>query len=215
MVLWLQTWSRPSLVLAEHTVSFIKERLFLFHMVLPPTAKRVFKGVLFDVYHWPQEMFDGSTETWEHIVRHPVVGVLATMDGKMLVIDQEQPARPLYPSIPAGEIEQGETPLEAAKRELLEETGCESDDWELYSEYPGRGKVLFHEHLFIARGLKKTAEQRLDAGERISVRSVSFDDFLSLCRIPTFAVPLDLKFEMYEALLEEKKKEGLRKKIFG
>ncbi|MFZ2149837.1 MAG: hypothetical protein WAV15_01615 [Minisyncoccia bacterium] len=27
---------------------------------IPPDAKRVFRGVVFDVYHWEQELYDGA-----------------------------------------------------------------------------------------------------------------------------------------------------------
>lgn len=34
-------------------------------MKLPPQAKKVFTGQIFDVYQWEQEMYDGSFETFE------------------------------------------------------------------------------------------------------------------------------------------------------
>ncbi len=38
-------------------------------MKIPPNAKRVFKGIIFDVYQWQQKMFDGSKETFEMLKR--------------------------------------------------------------------------------------------------------------------------------------------------
>jgi len=43
----------------------------------------------------------------------------------------------------------------------------------------------------------------------------SFDEFLQLCRNPAFAAPNKLIFRMYECLIDKKKKEEFRKKIFG
>ena len=36
-------------------------------MKVPKQAKRVFKGVIFDVYQWEQEMFDGTKEIFEKL----------------------------------------------------------------------------------------------------------------------------------------------------
>jgi ADP-ribose pyrophosphatase len=53
---------------------------------------------------------------------------------------------------PAGYLEENENPLEAAQRELLEETGCTSQDWQILGTYTisgnqGNGKA----HFFLAR----------------------------------------------------------------
>ena len=52
----------------------------------PPQAKRVFKGMIFDVYQWEQEMYDGSTHTFEKIIRPDTVLVIpVTEDGKIII----------------------------------------------------------------------------------------------------------------------------------
>ena len=55
---------------------------------IPADAKRVFEGVIFDVYQWQQKMFDGSTETFEVLKRPDSVEVIAIKDGKMVVIHE-------------------------------------------------------------------------------------------------------------------------------
>src|SRR5262249_7028087 len=91
---------------------------------LPPDAKCVFKGILFDVYQWEQKMFDGTTATFEKLKRHDTVLVIPVTTGKKIImLEQEQPARPPFISFPGGRLEESENPLQAVHRELMEETG--------------------------------------------------------------------------------------------
>ena len=59
--------------------------------LLPAQAQRVFKGVIFDVYQWQQEMFDGTTETFEMLKRPDTVEVIAIKDDKLVVVHEQQP----------------------------------------------------------------------------------------------------------------------------
>jgi len=182
---------------------------------IPENAKKMFSGILFDIYQWDQEMFDGSTAPFEMVSRTPSTDVIAIVGDKIMILKQEQPTKPLFPSLPGGRVEKGDMPLETAKRELLEETGYESSKWGLLGEWFGVSKLYFHESVFIAKDCKKVAEQNLDSGEKIEVTFVDFDDFLQLCRNEQFTAPIGLKFLMYEALVDETKKRELRDKLFS
>ena len=94
---------------------------------LPENAKCVYKGKLFDIYNWEQEMFDGSFETFEAVKRCDSVQVIAVTPNKKLIITKEaQPYVGNFLSIPGGRVDKGEGHEEAAKRELIEETGIKS-----------------------------------------------------------------------------------------
>lgn len=184
-------------------------------MKIPRQAKRVFTGVLFNVHHWPQRMYDGSMATFEMIEGAPSVNVIATKGGKIAVLMQEQPMRALFPSLPGGRIDPGEKPLAAAKRELLEETGHEAETFTLMGEHFGSSKLYFHDYSFVARNCKKVSDLQLDGGEKINVTFVGFEKFLQFARDEAFAIPTALRFKMFEALLDKKKKQAFKKEIFG
>lgn len=184
-------------------------------MKIPKKAKRVFKGVLFSVYHWQQKMFDGSYATFEMLERAATASVIAMVGDKIIVLMQRQPMKPLYPSLPGGRINTGEKPIDAAARELLEETGYRASKFILFDVSSGLGKLYFPEYLYVAKGCKKIADQNLDGGEKIKVTLVDFNDFLQLCRNKDFTIAPPLRAAMYEALLEQNKRDALRKKIFS
>lgn len=181
---------------------------------IPPDAKLVFKGVLFDVYHWQQKMFDGSTQTFEMIKRRPSA-IVAPISGDMIYYSfQEQPAKPPFIGLFGGQVEDGETPLECAKRELLEEAGLESKDWEAWFVYNKFGKLDWSIHYFIARDCKKVGEGRPDVGEKIKVCKTDISDFLkNVVTRPEFE-ERELRHEILGAFNPEKFEE-MKKKLLG
>ncbi|MFA5946621.1 MAG: NUDIX hydrolase [Patescibacteria group bacterium] len=155
-------------------------------MKIPASAKRVFKGVIFDVYQWEQEMFDGSMATFERLKRPATIQVIPVMGDKIILAREQQPLAEEKYSFIGGRQEEGETDLETAKRELLEETGLASDDWELLWTYDSFGKMEWKMCVFIARNCKKVAEQKLDPGEKIYPEEYTFDEFVEKVRSSTF-----------------------------
>ncbi len=156
-------------------------------MDIPERARRVFSGVLHEVYQWDQELFDGSVATFEAIRMPQGVLVLAEQDGRIVYTQEEQPASGEFLMVPGGLVEPGEDVLAAAQRELAEEAGLESRDWEHCVTLDYGYKIASTIDVFCARRCTPTAQgQRLDPGERITVFRASFDDFLAVVADPRF-----------------------------
>lgn len=177
----------------------------------PPQAKRVFKGMIFDVYQWEQKMYDGSTHTFEKIIRPDTVLVIpVTKEGKIIICEQEQPHRDKpYLSLISGRVEENEPPEEAAKRELLEETGYEAKELVFFDEHSVSNKIAWTIYTYIAKGCKKTAEQNLDPGEKIRCDFISFEEFIEL--LTTRQLPdIHLTVKALEAKLDPEKMAELK-----
>ena len=114
------------------------------------------------------EVEDGR---WE-IVRHAdAVAVLARDDqGRVLGVWQQRPAIGVRTwELPAGLIDPGESPAEAARRELAEETGLTGDVEELCRFYASPGFCDEQVHLFVASALRPATGVTPDPGEAVEV----------------------------------------------
>ncbi|MGI0001927.1 MAG: NUDIX hydrolase [Nitrososphaeraceae archaeon] len=155
-------------------------------MKLPSNAKKVFQGEIFAVYQWEQELYDGSTATFEGLQRPGTIQIIPTEDGQLFLSHEAQPTKPRSYTFLGGRQEPDENSLVTAKRELLEEAGLVSEDWELLKTYQSEGKIDWTTYLFAARNCKKVTEPNLDPGEQIDVKKVSWEQFLEIVASETF-----------------------------
>ncbi len=178
---------------------------------IPDDAKRVFKGILFDVYQWQQELYDGTRTIFEKLKRPDTVVVFGVLDnGNILLSEQEQPGKEPFIGGLGGRIETGEDALMAAKREFLEESGYEADRFILWRAEHPTSKIDWVIYTFVAKGLRKVADISLDGGEKIEVKEVSFDEFLEISKEHNFSEK-EVVLELREAIFNPQKKEELRK----
>ena len=151
---------------------------------LPPNATVTFQSELFTIYTWPQQLYDGSTKTFECCVRPSGVVVMGFLDPEtVLLTKQEQPHRERsFFDLPGGRMEPGEDSEMAARREFLEETGYEIDRLEPWFTDTQQGVIRFSQFFFWATDLRRASEkQQLDGGERITVIPTSLTDFRDHC----------------------------------
>jgi ADP-ribose pyrophosphatase len=83
--------------------------------------------------------------------------------------------------IPGGMADDGESPLEAAKRELLEETGYHSDTWLFLGKASSNPAILSnYTHFYLAENCRYIQEQQPDGHEDIRVHTESLEQFYKL-----------------------------------
>ncbi len=151
------------------------------------TLKRetVFDGVLLHLEREEVLLPNGETSIRE-IIRHPgaVAMISFTEDGKMVLVRQfRKPLDRTVVEIPAGKLDATDTnPLEAAKRELEEETDYQAAKWEeLETMYPTPAYLDEKIIVYLAEGLTKVAEPLpLDEDEFVEVLEVTYEEALAL-----------------------------------
>ncbi len=154
--------------------------------VVPAQAKCVFKGVIYDVYQWPQKRFDGSEATFEMLKRPDTVKVMAIKGDKLVAVFEEQPDRPAMLTLPGGRHDvESETELECAKRELHEETGMVFKTWKLISAVQKHHKIEQIVYIFLATNFERQDKSHVDPGEKIVLRELTFVEAKEHAELPT------------------------------
>ncbi len=178
---------------------------------IPSHAKKVFKGVMFDTYQWEQEMFDGTKAIFEKIKRPDTVVVFPVLpDGKIILTEQEQPGKIPFIGATGGRVDEGEDILSAAKRELLEESGYEAEEYILWDSQHPVGKIDWVVYTFIAKKLKKVADLNLDAGEKIKLLPLTLDELIDVATDKnTYFAEQEIVFKFLEAKFDSGKKKEL------
>jgi ADP-ribose pyrophosphatase len=136
------------------------------------SSKEVYKCNLFRVTEDEAEEPKGGFHIKRSIVRHIGSAVMMAVDDRkrvLLVRQYRLPAEGFLWELPAGRLDEGEKPLQAAKRELIEETGYRAKKWtKLASFFPSPGYVAEYMTVFLARGLTAGEAHPMD-DERIEV----------------------------------------------
>jgi ADP-ribose pyrophosphatase len=115
----------------------------------------------------------GGFEIKRAIVQHGGSAVMMPVDdrGRILLVRQYRlPARQYLWELPAGRVDEGETPLKAARRELIEETGYRAKHWDKIAVfYPSPGFLAEKMTIFLATGLTAGVSTPME-DERIETR---------------------------------------------
>lgn len=137
--------------------------------------RTVFEGKVVRVYVDTVELPDGRRAERELVRHRGAVGMVA-LDGEgrvFLVKQYRHPAGRELVEIPAGKLQEGEDPLDCARRELVEEIGCRAAVWKKLACFytsPGFSDEVLH--LYLARDLT------------VGEASPEEDEFLEVFRLP-------------------------------
>lgn len=174
--------------------------------------KKVFETPIFDLH---EKTLDAPGQTLTHpfyVLQAPEwINIIAlTPDNSIVLVEQYRVGvDEVTLELPGGMVDKGEAPLEAAKRELLEETGYSSGSWEMIGKTSSNPAILSNfTHLYIASGCEKTAPQHTDGSEDIAVRVIPMDDFLHLVREGTVHHAIVLAAVAKYLLMERRSRES-------
>ncbi len=126
------------------------------------------------------ELPNGVVHPEYYVLEYPTwVNIIAvTTDGRFVMVEQYRHGLgDVFTELVAGVAEKGEEPLQAARRELLEETGFGGGEWQLYtvlSANPGSMNNLTY--TFLATDVEPMSKQHLDETEDIAVRLLTADE---------------------------------------
>ena len=146
------------------------------------SSENVFDGVLLHVYKDKIELPNGNDAVREYIKHQGAVCVVPVTD-EMEVVAVKQYRYPIGRvtiEIPAGKLDAGEDILDAAKRELSEETGVESADIEyiggLYPSVAYTDEII---HMYVAKNLVY-GEAHTDDDEFLNVVKIPLKEFVQM-----------------------------------
>jgi 8-oxo-dGTP pyrophosphatase MutT (NUDIX family) len=120
-------------------------------------------------------------EPYYVIDRPSWVAIVALTEDLNVVLTREfRPAANLIAlGLPGGVFEEGEDPVTAGARELLEETGYVCEAWDdigvCYANWKNHTNKI---HIVLGRGARPNGAQRLDPGEDIEVEPMAWKEWL-------------------------------------
>ena len=148
------------------------------------SGEQVFDGTMLKVRRDTVRLPDGSQGTREYI-RHPgAVAVVPLFDDGRILLERQfrYPHGREFIEVPAGKLEPGEPHLATAKRELLEETGYEAEEWRrlgvIHTAIAYTDEAI---EIFVARKLNHVG-RKLDQGEFLETLTVGFDEAIAMIR---------------------------------
>ena len=163
--------------------------------------KKIYEGKILDLSVYNGKI-EGRQVKREYIKHRGAAAMLAFDENKkVILVKQHRFPQGYVLEIPAGTLEKKEEPIKCAFRELEEETGYKAKKMTpLITYYPSIGYNAEVIHCFLASGLKKVSDLKLDEDEILSVVKMDFKKVLSMiktgkiqdsktiCAIMTYAV---------------------------
>jgi ADP-ribose pyrophosphatase len=141
------------------------------HDIEPLGGETLYEGSQFSARKERFRHADGEVVEREFVRRVAAAAIVAYDDSCVWLVRQpREPIGQMTLELPAGKVDEGESPLQSARRELAEEIGREAEHWEeVEAYYPSSGYSDELVHVFAATGLREAPDAEADPGERIEV----------------------------------------------
>ena len=145
--------------------------------------KKIYEGKILGL-----SVYDGIIEgrkVRREMIEHRGAAAMLAFDEnkKVILVKQHRFPHGYVLEIPAGTLEKNEDPIKCAFRELEEETGYRAKKMTpLITFYPSIGYNSEVIHCYVASGLKKIADLKLDADEILSVEKVELEKVIKMIK---------------------------------
>jgi uncharacterized protein len=183
--------ARDATLAAPRTVRLL---VALDGLVGPPPELELVSSELVSASPWRTVLRDrlrgpsGETDYGYLAVPRAVFVAAVTAGGELLLVRQyRHPVRDWTLEVPAGSVAEGEAPLEAAQRELREETGGSAASWRhLGTFFSSSAHISLRSDAFLALGVELT-EPAPEEGEAIAVVRMPLEEAIARARSGGFA----------------------------
>ena len=146
------------------------------------SGKHVFKGRIIDLEVDQIQLPDGHNSIRE-VINHPGGVAIAALNerAELLMVRQfRYPFRTVLLELPAGKLEPGEIPLEAAKREQKEETGTQAEEYLSLGKYFATPAYCTEQIYLWACRVTAFGDHHLDEGEFLEVVTVPLEKAVAM-----------------------------------